>query len=183
MSDVPDPQSPEPLAPPPMGAPPPGPPQPGGVVGAPVVPPWLPAMPASAPEGGMYFDPASGLTLPMGTTLASVGRRIGAYFLAIPLIIGTLVIGYIVWGMILWGRGQTPTYQVLGMRSWRPETGRVAGFWWMALREVVGRLICEAVTVVALVSFILFLATNQRRALPDFIAGTVVLHDPNKALG
>ena len=27
------------------------------------------------------------------------------------------------------------------MRCWRPETNRVAGFWYMALREIPGRLI------------------------------------------
>jgi uncharacterized RDD family membrane protein YckC len=131
----------------------------------------------------MYFDAASGLMLPNGTALAGVGRRIGAYFLAIPLVIVTLGIGYIVWGLIIWSRGQTPTYQILQMRVWRPETGRTASFWWMALREVVGRLICESVTIVGLVSFILFVATSQRKALHDYIAGTVVLHDPNKVLG
>jgi uncharacterized RDD family membrane protein YckC len=124
------------------------------------------------------------LALPNGTELASVGRRIGAYFLAIPLAIVTLVIGYIVWGLIVWGRGQTPTYQVLGMRCWRPDTGRVPGWWWMALREVVGRL-AEGVLgfITQLVSFILFLVTRERRTLHDMIAGTVVVHDPKKVLG
>src|SRR5580693_6040306 len=63
---------------------------------------------------GMYFDQLSGLILPDGTQLASVGRRIGAFFLAIPLIIVTLGIGYIIWGVIVWGNGQTPALQVLG---------------------------------------------------------------------
>ena len=70
--------------------------------------------PGAVPPG-MYFDPASGLTLPQGVKLASVGRRIGAWFLAIPLWICTLVIGYVIWGLIVWGRGQTPAQQVLGM--------------------------------------------------------------------
>jgi hypothetical protein len=42
---------------------------------------------------GLYFDPVSGLNLPQGTQLASAGRRIGAFFLAIPLAIVTLGIG------------------------------------------------------------------------------------------
>src|SRR5216683_66769 len=77
--------------------------------------------PAVAVPQGMYLDQASGLMLPEGTELASVGRRIGAYFLAIPLTIVTLGIGYIIWGLIIWGNGQTPALQVLGMRCWRPE--------------------------------------------------------------
>lgn len=132
---------------------------------------------------GMYLDQASGLTLPQGVQLASVGRRIGAFFLAIPLSIVTLGIGYVIWGLIVWGNGQTPALQVLGMRCWRPETGQVAGWWWMALREIVGRIVDGILSIITLlVSFILMCARTDRRCLHDLIAGTVVLHDPNKVL-
>jgi uncharacterized RDD family membrane protein YckC len=125
----------------------------------------------------------SGLLLPDGTELASVGRRIGAWFLAIPLAIVTLGIGYIIWGLIVWGNGQTPALQVLGMRCWRPETNRVAGFWWMALREIPGRLIDGILGFITeITSFVLFATGKERKALHDWIAGTVVLHDPNKVL-
>ena len=131
----------------------------------------------------MYFDQASGLTLPEGVQLASVGRRIGAYFLAIPLAIVTLVIGYVIWGLIVWGRGQTPALQVLGMRCWRPETGRTATWGWMALREIIGRLVEDILSIITLlVSFILMLTRSDRRCIHDLVAGTVVLHDPNKVL-
>jgi uncharacterized RDD family membrane protein YckC len=131
----------------------------------------------------MYFDQASGLILPQGVELASSGRRIGAFFLAIPLSIITLGIGYAIWGLIVWANGQTPALQVLGMRCWRPEEGRVAGWWWMALREIVGR-IAEGILwlITSLVSFILMLTRPDRRCLHDLIAGTVVLYDPNKVL-
>ena len=131
----------------------------------------------------MYFDPASGLNLPVGVELASSGRRIGAYFLSIPLAIVTLVIGYAIWGLIVWGRGQTPALQVLGMRCWRPEDGRVAGWGWMALREIVGG-IAEGILsfITQITSFVLMLASRDRKSLHDLIAGTVVLHDPNKIL-
>ena len=132
---------------------------------------------------GMYFDPESGLVLPQGTQLASVGRRIGAYFLAIPLIIVTLGIGYLIWGLIAWGNGQTPALQVLGMRVWRPDDNRVAGFWWMALREVVGRIVDGILSLITLVtSFVLMVASREHKALHDYIAGTVVLRDPDKVL-
>jgi uncharacterized RDD family membrane protein YckC len=131
----------------------------------------------------MYYDAASGLTLPEGVQLASVGRRIGAYFLAIPLALVTLVIGYVIWGLIVWGRGQTPALQVLGMRCWRPETGRVAGFWWMALREIIGRLADGILSIITLlVSFILMVTSKDHKSLHDLVAGTVVLHDPHKVL-
>lgn len=134
--------------------------------------------------GDFYVDPESGLALPSGLQLASHGRRIGAYFLAIPLALVTLGIGYVIWGLIVWGRGQTPTYQILGMRCWRPETREVPGFWWMALREIVGGLAEGILSILTeLVSFILFLTTRERKTLHDYIAGTVVLHDPTNRLG
>ncbi len=139
--------------------------------------------PAVAVPQGMYLDQASGLMLPEGTQLASVGRRIGAYFLAIPLTIVTLGIGYIIWGLIAWGNGQTPALQVLGMRVWRPETGRVAGFWHMALREIVGRIADGILSLITeITSFVLFVAGKEHKSLHDHIAGTVVLYDPNKVL-
>ncbi|MGH9104510.1 MAG: RDD family protein [Acidimicrobiales bacterium] len=136
-----------------------------------------------APPPGMYFDQASGLTLPAGAQLASSGRRIAAWFLAIPLSIVTLGVGYVVWGAAIWGRGQTPALQVLGMRCWRPDTGRVAGWWWMAFREIVGRFVEGIFNIISLaLSFVLMLATRERKCLHDMIAGTVVLHDPDKVL-
>jgi len=132
---------------------------------------------------GLYTDQQSGLLLPQGTVLANPGRRIGAYFLAIPLAIVTLGIGYAIWGLIVWGNGQTPALQVLGMRCYRPEDNRVATFWWMALRETVG-IILDAILwiVTELVSLIFMLTRPDRRTLHDLVAGTVVLHDPNKVL-
>jgi uncharacterized RDD family membrane protein YckC len=167
--------------PPPVGPPP----QPGYLPPAPPVPAGYgygqPGGMVAPP--GMYFDQTSGLMLPQGVELASSGRRIGAWFLAIPLAIVTLGIGYAIWGLIVWADGQTPALQVLGMRCWRPEDGRVPGFWWMALREVVGR-IAEGILsfITLLISLILMLTRPDRRSLHDLIAGTVVLYDPNKVL-
>jgi len=176
MTQPSDPAQPRPANPPPAASyPPPAPPP------APAYSYGQPA--ASVVAAGMYFDQASGLTLPQGVQLASVGRRIGAFFLAIPLSIVTLGIGYLIWGLIVWGSGQTPALQVLGMRCWRPETGRVAGWWWMALREIVGRIVDGILSIITLlVSFILMCTRSDRRCLHDLIAGTVVLHDPNKVL-
>ena len=160
---------------------------------------------------GMYLDQQSGLMLPQGTQLATPGRRIGAFFLAIPLVIITLGIGYLIWGLIVWPNGQTPALQVLGMRCFRPEDNRVAGFWWMALREIVagfseGTLTGEAGTsagqagtlaggagrsaggagalgaIIGLISLILMLTRPDRKTIQDLVAGTVVLYDPNNVL-
>jgi uncharacterized RDD family membrane protein YckC len=197
MSDSPDPQQPYPQPPPAQPYPPAAPTQfnpqirPPAWQGQQDTPPGLPQAPPVSPDfgygqpvpAGMYLDQQSGLVLPQGTELASPGRRIGAFFLAIPLAIVTLGIGYIVWGLIVWGNGTTPALQVLGMRCYRPETNRVPGFWWMALREVVGRIADGILSIVTgLVSFILMLSTRERKTLHDLVAGTVVLHDPNKVL-
>jgi uncharacterized RDD family membrane protein YckC len=163
-----------------MGAPLP---QAGYYPPAPPVPMSAYGQPNAAVLPGMYYDPASGLQFPDGTELASVGRRIGAYFLAIPLIIVTLGIGYIIWGLIVWGQGQTPALQVLGMRCWRTETNRIADWGYMALREVVGGIVEGLVFgIVGLVSFILMCTRPDHRAVHDMIAGTIVLYDPNKVL-
>jgi uncharacterized RDD family membrane protein YckC len=162
-------------APAPYGAPPAYPPS-GGYGGAPMAP-------QGGLPGGYYQDLGSGLMLPNGTELASVGRRIGAYFLAIPLSIGTLFIGYLIWGLIVWGRGQTPAQQVLGMRCYRPESGKVATWGTMALREIIGYIVDGIIGIITqAVSFILFLARDDHRSLHDLVGGTVVLHDPNKVL-
>lgn len=131
----------------------------------------------------MFFDSVSGMYLPQGTELASHGRRIGAYFLAIPLSIVTLFIGYIIWGLIIWGRGQTPTQQVLGMRTWYPMNGRNATWGRMALREIVGGIVTGILSIITeLLSFILFLTGRERKCLADHIASTVILRDPNNVL-
>ncbi len=132
---------------------------------------------------GMFFDSRSELTLPEGTELASIGRRIGAWFLSIVLVLVTLGIGYVIWGLIVWGRGQTPALQVLGMRVWRPDAGRPASWGYMALREIVGRFAEGVLSVITLlISFIMFLSGKQRKSLHDVVAGTVVLYDPNKRI-
>jgi uncharacterized RDD family membrane protein YckC len=171
-----EPTQPADIAPPPTGSPVAA-SAPGGG------PAYLPPAPAAgAVATGRYFDPASGLNLPDGTELASQGRRIGAYFLTIPLVIVTLVIGYLIWGAIIWARGQTPALQVLGMRCWLPETGTVPGWWRMALREIVGRFLEGILLVTEVISFVLMLSRPDRRCIHDLVAGTVVLRDPNKVL-
>jgi uncharacterized RDD family membrane protein YckC len=138
-------------------------------------------MPQQAVPAGMYYDQQSGLLLPNGTELASIGRRIGAYFLAIPLLLVTLGIGYIIWGLILWPSGRSPALSVLGMRVWKPNEQRVASFGTMALRDIVGGII-EGISIIGLISFIMMCASKDRRPLHDIIGGTIVLYDPNKVL-
>jgi uncharacterized RDD family membrane protein YckC len=132
---------------------------------------------------GRLYHAESDLYLPGGTELASRGRRVGAYFLAIPLAIVTLVIGYIIWGLIVWGKGTTPALQVLGMRCYLPNENRVPGWGKMAFREVVGRWLIESIIwIIGVVSFFVFLSNKRRQPFHDMVAGTVVLYDPQKRL-
>lgn len=146
------------------------------------VPPMPPPMSPTVGTG-FYVDQASGLTLPDGVVLASHGRRVGAYFLAIPLSIITLGIGYVIWGLVVWGKGTSPALQVLGMKVYRPEQRQVATFGTMALRNIIGGFVEGVLSIITLlVSFIFFLSRPDRKTLHDLVASTVVLHDPNKVL-
>lgn len=123
------------------------------------------------------------LVLPQGVELASHGRRIGAYFLAIPLVLVTLGIGYLIWGAIVWSKGTSPALQVLGMKVWHEPDQRVARWGDMALRNIVGNLLYSFCFIISIVSFVMFLSDDRRRSLHDRIASTTVVHDPNKVLG
>jgi uncharacterized RDD family membrane protein YckC len=148
------------------------------------VPPPGYAMPGMASQqvpAGYYTDQVSGLTIPEGTTLATVGRRIGAYFLGIPLAIVTLGIGYLIWGAISWSSGQTPAQQVLGMQVWRPVE-RVNASWGTMFLRGLAYVVLGWIPFAQLVSFFIFVSSKEHRALHDSISSTIVLHDPNKVL-
>jgi uncharacterized RDD family membrane protein YckC len=144
----------------------------------------MPGTGAAPVPAGLYYDQLSGVLLPNGTQLASVGRRIGSYFLAGLLIIVTLGIGYLIWGAISWSKGQTPTQQLLGMQTWKPQTRTNATWGEQFLREV-SRLLYAIPFIgwiVAIVSFFMFLSNKEHQAIHDQIGGTIVLHDPNRVL-
>jgi uncharacterized RDD family membrane protein YckC len=132
----------------------------------------------------MVFDEASGLYLPLGVEVASVGRRVGAGLLSVVLIAGTLGVGWLAWGLAVWNRGTTPALQVLGMRCWSVDDGNVPDFGRMALREVVGRLADVILGPITLaVSFAIFLTGVKRQSLHDLVARTTVVRDSGKGLG
>ena len=127
---------------------------------------------------GMYFDRGSWLVLPEGTRPARVSQVIAAYALAVLLFVLTLGAGYLIWAAVTWSQGQTPAQRLLGLRCWRPDTGRVADRKHMAIRQVTGLLFNgEALIGV----FILFVGESLN-SVGDFFAGTTVLHDPDNVL-
>lgn len=171
------------------GRPSPGPD--GGTGSSGFPPPSAPPYPSGAPPNYPWqppgYDsppPVPGVPpLPAGVTLAPVGRRIGAYFLGLALLIVTLVIGYVIWGLIVWQRGTTPALSVLKMRCVKVNNGATATFGTMALREIVGRILEGILSwVTELVSLVLFLGRNDHRCIHDLVAGTVVVYDPEGRL-
>ncbi len=192
-ADLPSRSEPPPNAPPPIA-----PPYPPGSYPAPPYPPgsYPPPYPTGnyPPPGppGNYPVPASEYgpppirgvpPLPPGVTLAPVGRRVGAYFLAILLVIVTLVIGYIIWGLLAWRRGTSPALSVLKMRCVKVSDGTKATFGTMALRNIVGGIL-EGILgwITELVSLVLFFGRDDHRCLHDLIGGTVVVFDPQGRL-
>ncbi|MCU1657465.1 MAG: hypothetical protein JWO57_2121 [Pseudonocardiales bacterium] len=195
MSQPPDfTKPPEQATPPPPGgyaaAPPPGyapAPPPGGYAAAPppnqaygTPPPG--GYPAAPPPSHAYATP--GLPpLPPGTELASAGRRIGTYLVDVVLLVVTLFIGYLIWMLIVWARGQTPGKQVMGLRVYHLQNQRAASWGQMFLRQVVGGIVNSVFFSIGLIVSVVFLFTDPlRRTVPDRIAGTIVLSDPNKVL-
>jgi uncharacterized RDD family membrane protein YckC len=134
-----------------------------------------------AAPGGLYLDPVTGLTIPQGTEVASPGLRVGAFFLSGILGLVTLGIGYFIWGIISWSGGQTPTQQVLGIRCWKVDEGRVAS-WGQMFVWGLCRAIIDEIAFGGLVSFVMMLANKDKRTLYDRISGIVLLRDPNKVL-
>jgi uncharacterized RDD family membrane protein YckC len=137
-------------------------------------------MPPQVPPG-FYYDQLSGLVLPVGTVLAPVGRRIGAWFLGGLLSVVTLGIGYAIWGLIAWSKGQTPAQQILGLQTWRPQEMVNATWGTMFLRGLAW-VFLGVIPFAQLVSFFLFLSSKEHRALHDSVASVIVLHDPNNVL-
>lgn len=140
--------------------------------------------PGYGPPAGPW-QPGAPLVLPEGVVLASPGRRVGAYFLAIPLALATCGIGYLVWGAIVWGKGTSPALQVLGMRAWKPERQGPAQWGDMAARNGLDWLISMITCgISSIVSFVLFLSDEPlHRTLADRLGGTVIVHDPHRRLG
>ena len=146
-------------------------------------PPPAPAgyAPGPPPTQG-YGDVPGQPPLPPGTELATAGKRIGTYLLEIVLAVVTLGIGYLIWMLIAWGKGQTPGKQVMGMRIYHLENQRAASWGQMFMRQFVGGIVNGILYIGFIVSVVFLFTDPMRRTVPDRIAGTIELNDPNKVL-
>ncbi|HEX4244829.1 MAG TPA: RDD family protein [Acidimicrobiales bacterium] len=118
--------------------------------------------------------------LPIGVTYTTAGRRFGQYLLDGLLAIVTLGIGYLIWSLFIWRRGETPAMQILRIKVIKLETGEVATWGTMGLREFVGKwIVMGAISSVFFPAWVvlvfMLMWDKNKQELWDKIAGTIVV--------
>ena len=116
---------------------------------------------------------------------ASFQHRLGAYALDATLAVLTLGIGWLIWSMIVWGEGQTPAKKILKLRVRHFDTGAVATWGHMAVREllipltvvIASNLTGGLAAVAWVVLEIVFYYTKNNRTLRDLWVKTVVINE------
>ena len=116
---------------------------------------------------------------------ASFQHRLGSYALDATLAVLTLGIGWLIWSMIVWGEGQTPAKKILKIRVRHFETGAVATWGHMAVREllipltvgIASNLTAGIAAVVWKVIEIVFYFTKNSRTLRDLWVKTAVINE------
>jgi uncharacterized RDD family membrane protein YckC len=123
-------------------------------------------------------------------TLASPGKRLGAFVLDVAIPFGALIVmlglagatesfgfgmllffGYWIWAFRLFTRGTTPGKMMLGLRVMK-EAGPTAGFGTMLLRETVGKWISGLVFALG---YLWILFDRDRQGWHDKLASTYVV--------
>ena len=130
-----------------------------------------------------YLDPTG--TQPQGMRYASFQHRLGAYALDSALYVLTLGIGWLIWSFIVWGEGQTPAKKILKIRVRNAETGAVATWGHMAVRELLVPLtvlaasgLTSGIAAVAWITIeIVFYFTKNNRTLRDLWVKTAVINE------
>ena len=116
---------------------------------------------------------------------ASFQHRLGAYVLDATLAVLTLGIGWLIWSLIVWGEGQTPAKKILKIRVKHFETGMVATWGHMAVREFLIPLIVVSVSILTsvvaglawIIIDIVFYYTKNSRTLRDYWVKTAVVNE------
>jgi uncharacterized RDD family membrane protein YckC len=130
-----------------------------------------------------YIDPIE--TQPEGMRYASFQHRLGALALDIVLLNVTFYIGWIIWSLIVWGEGQTPAKKILKIRVRNFDSGAVASWGHMAVRELLVPLavaiavgLTSGIAAVAwIVLEIVFYYTKNNRTLRDLWVKTAVINE------
>jgi len=130
-----------------------------------------------------YIDPLRESVGPM--RYASFQHRLGAYALDAVISALTFGIGWLIWSFIVWGEGQTPGKKILKIRVRNFDTGAVATWGHMAVRELLVPLavaiavgLTSGLAAVAWVVLeIVFYYTKNNRTLRDYWVKTAVLNE------
>lgn len=107
------------------------------------------------------------LSLP---SLPSDTMQIVAIFVVLLTYVGFMSYSALV--LAMWAYGLTPGKWMLGIRVVKRDTAEPAGFWRMALREVVGKLISG---ILCYLGYIWALVDSSRQGWHDKIAKTLVI--------
>ena len=118
---------------------------------------------------------------------ASFQHRLGALALDIVLLVFTFGIGWLVWSLILWNEGQTPAKKILKLRTYSFESGTVATWGHMSVREfllpttvsIVSYIpyIGWAISIAYIVLEIVFYFTKGQRSFTDHWAKTAIINE------
>lgn len=130
-----------------------------------------------------YIDPLRESVGPM--RYASFQHRLGAYALDAVISALTFGIGWLIWSFIVWGEGQTPGKKILKIRVRNFDTGAVATWGHMAVRELLVPLtvviavgLTSGLAAVAWVVLeIVFYYTKNNRTLRDYWVKTAVINE------
>ena len=118
---------------------------------------------------------------------ASFQHRLGAAALDTVLMVVTFGIGWLVWALILWNEGQTPAKKILKLRTYSFESGTVATWGHMSVREFLIPLavgivsyipyIGWAISIAYIVLEIVFYFTKGQRSFTDYWAKTAIINE------
>jgi uncharacterized RDD family membrane protein YckC len=118
---------------------------------------------------------------------ASFQHRLGAAALDTVLLFVTFGIGWLVWALILWNEGQTPAKKILKLRTYSFESGTVATWGHMSVREFLIPLavgivsyipyIGWAISIAWIVLEIVFYFTKGQRSFTDHWAKTAIINE------
>ena len=118
---------------------------------------------------------------------ASFQHRLGAAALDSVLMVVTFGIGWLVWALILWNEGQTPAKKILKLRTYSFESGTVATWGHMSVREFLIPLavgivsyipyIGWAISIAYIVLEIVFYFTKGQRSFTDHWAKTAIINE------
>jgi uncharacterized RDD family membrane protein YckC len=107
------------------------------------------------------------LSLP---NVPSDGMQVFAIFVALLTAVGFMAYLALVLGM--WAYGLTPGKWIMGIRVVKQDTGLAAGFWRMALRQIVGQWVSA---VFCYLGYVWALVDADRQCWHDKIARTLVI--------